>query len=157
MSGHIEIVKHDGFQDCGNIISISGDKMQSICIKSIPHKEQRYETCGDWFDDENGVTQIRVCDIGNPDFELSVSLHEVIEQYLCKIAGITDEEVTAFDDKWQKENPKNTDDEPGDLPKAPYYKQHKVAVAIEDIFLKACMEERYNKTFRDHLKKEKSL
>ena len=131
--------------------------MQSISIKSIPHKEQRYETCGDWWDDEKGEVQIRVCDVGNPSIELSVVIHELVEQHLCKIAGITDEEVSAFDDNWQKEHPKNTKDEPGDLPSAPYHEQHKVAVAIEDIFLKACIDEDYNKIFSDHLKREKGL
>ena len=131
--------------------------IKDVNVKCIQHGEQRYPTCGDWWDDESGATQIRVCDIGNPDAEFSVALHEMIEQYLCKLEGVTDEVVIAFDERWEKEHPDNIDKEPGQDPAAPYFSQHATAMKIEDLFLKACADARYNASFSEHLKKVKGL
>ncbi len=39
-----------------------------IHIKTVPHKEQRYNTVGDyWIEDR--VIQIRVSEMGNEDYE----------------------------------------------------------------------------------------
>lgn len=110
-----------------------------IVIKTIPHKKQRYETCGDW-QNINGIMQVKVSDCGNESSELAVALHEIIEQHLCKLSGVSEKKVDAFDLKWDQENEDNVNDEPGNDPRAPYYAEHKTAMQIERIFIKACGE-----------------
>src|SRR5664280_805781 len=96
-----------------------------ISIKTIPHNQQRYETVGDYWWDENGNLQIRVSDMGNQDFEYLVAEHELKEAYLCKKRGIKEPDIMAFDIA----HPDS--DEPGAEPDAPYYKEHMFASAIE--------------------------
>lgn len=105
-------------------------------MKSIKQSEQRYETLGDWWDDENGCTQIRVTHLKNPDSEFLVALHELVEQYLCKKRGITDEAVTAHDVMFEKERSEGKHgsmDEPGDDIRAPYRKEHCTSEIVERI------------------------
>lgn len=108
--------------------------MLKIEMKSIKQSEQRYETLGDWWDDENGVTQIRVTNLVNSDSEFLVCLHELIEQYLCKKRGISEESVSDHDKIFEKERAEgkwNEYAEPGDDPRAPYRKEHFTAENIE--------------------------
>jgi hypothetical protein len=102
-----------------------------ITIETIPHDQQRYPTCGDWWEDANGDLQIRVSDTGNPDFESLVGLHELVEVLLCRKRGITTEQVDAFDKAFEAARIEGNDDEPGDDPKAPYRKEHFFATNIE--------------------------
>ena len=63
-----------------------------------------------------------------------VALHEMIEYELCKMHGITDNEVVAFDVNFEAERKMNlhpVDAEPGDHPKAPYRNEHEFATMIE--------------------------
>lgn len=108
--------------------------MLNVQMKSINQSDQRYETLGDWWDDKDGVTQIRVTHLKNPKSEFLVALHELVEQYLCKDRGITDEAVTTHDKMFEKERAEGKWDEyaePGDDPRAPYLKEHFVAELIE--------------------------
>ena len=101
-----------------------------INIHTIPHNTHRYETVGDYWDDEEG-TNIRVSDMGNEDYEFLVVIHELIEQYLCKKRGISEEDISKFDIKFEKNRPEGNEDEPGDDQKAPYRKEHFFATTIE--------------------------
>jgi hypothetical protein len=106
----------------------------NINIQTIPHKEQRYETPGDWWFDEKGNLEIRVSDMGNLEYEGLVALHELIEVQLCKKRGITTEQVDAFDKQYEADREKGLhgeDDEPGDDPQAPYKKEHFFATNLE--------------------------
>jgi hypothetical protein len=86
----------------------------------------RYPTAGDWEWLPDGALMLKVPEYGGRDVSvLLVAIHEMIEAYLCKRDGVTDEQVTRFD----VENPKL--DEPGDDPRAPYHRQHVVAMALE--------------------------
>jgi len=63
-----------------------------------------------------------------------VALHEMIEYELCKMHGITDREVVAFDVTFEAERRMNlhpVDAEPGDHPKAPYRNEHEFATMVE--------------------------
>lgn len=104
--------------------------MDSINIKFIPHTEQRYETCGDWWFDGNTLN-IRVSDMGNWKYNCLVALHEMIEVLLCKDRGITTEEVDAFDINFEKNRPEGNTDEPGDDKNAPYRLEHFFATSLE--------------------------
>lgn len=65
-----------------------------------------------------------------------IAVHELIEVLLCKAAGVTQEDVDKFDLNFEKKRKKGDDSEPGDDPKAPYYKQHKFATKIERLLCK---------------------
>jgi hypothetical protein len=104
-----------------------------IHIETIPHREQRYDTVGDWWLDEAGDLQIRVSDMsrgstGRRRMESLVAVHELIEALLCQFRGIADEDVTAFDTAFVP-SPENA--EPGDDPLAPYREEHFFATTIE--------------------------
>lgn len=103
-----------------------------IIIETIPHKQQRYETCGDWWVDSDGTIQIRISEMP-PDSAGAVAIHELVELFCCsKGFTITQNqleclvaEVDAFDKTYQG------DDEPGDNPFAPYHVEHSIATAVE--------------------------
>ena len=99
-------------------------------IKTIPHNEHRYETVGDYYE-ENGKDQIRISDMNNSDYEFLVMIHELIELYLCKKRGIKEGDISAFDIEFEKNREEGNVDEPGDNPNAPYRKEHSFAINIE--------------------------
>ena len=99
--------------------------------KVIPHSEQRYPTCGDWWLDENDDLQIRVSKLGNPLFEALVSQHEEDEALLCIHKGINEKDVTAFDTAFEAARKPGDMSEPGDDPAAPYFHEHFFATTLE--------------------------
>lgn len=106
--------------------------MRTIHIKSIPHSEQRYETVGDyWVDEHNGVQEVRVSDVGNPDYEFLVAMHELVELYICRHRCISEESISAFDEEFEKNRQPGNTDEPGNSPKAPYRREHAFATRVE--------------------------
>lgn len=107
--------------------------MSKLIIETKPHEEQRYETCGDWFTDQSGDKHIVVSAMGNPDYEMLVAVHELIEQYLCERRGISQDSVDKFDREFEAARQLGNDDEPGDDPSAPYYKEHRFASSVERI------------------------
>lgn len=124
-----------------------------INIKTIPHKEQRYETVGDWWFEYKNTSakpytgdseinplapsslEIRVSDLGNPYMEACVKVHELIEVILCAHRGITQEQVDKFDNDFEANRQPDNFDEPGDDPSAPYRKEHCFATGIERLLV----------------------
>lgn len=116
-------------------------------IESIPHSSQAYPTCGDWRGDPDGAVHIYVSKEMGKDSCFLVAIHELIEVYLLSKRGVTTKEVDAFDIKYEKAhreggkltgkrkkiNGKVDESEPGDDPKAPYFKEHQFATAVEQI------------------------
>ena len=108
----------------------------NIYIEIIDSKDQRYPTDGDWqfvevFED-NGREEklnIKVSRQENPDEELAIAIHELIEAYLCKKHGISEESV----DKWDFSHPDS--DDPGSIEGCPYFWEHMIATAIENPLL----------------------
>lgn len=123
-----------------------------VVIKTIPHKDQRYDTCGDWWwEDTRGsprfatfdqipnselVLQMRVSACGDWRKEMCVAYHELLEALECKARGITQKSVDDFDTTWEEHD---GIDEPGDDPAAPYYWQHQHAMVAEQ-HLANCLE-----------------
>lgn len=105
-----------------------------ITIKTIPQAEQRYETIGDYWWNENGDLEIRVTDTGNWKYEALVALHEFVEVMLTKDRGITEPDIMAFDKAFEANRQPGNNDEPGDDPKAPYGKEHRFAENLERLF-----------------------
>jgi hypothetical protein len=99
-----------------------------VMIETISHDQQRYDTVGDWqFDGEN--LNIKVSEIPTSEhgyYEFLVGVHELVEAILCKNQGVTEQQV----DDWDL----NCDEEdPGNNPECPYYRQHLLATVIENI------------------------
>lgn len=105
-----------------------------IIIETIPHEDQRYPTIGDWFYNEDGTLHIKVSTLSDWRREALIAIHELAEVLLCKHAGVTQEQVDAFDKEYEsKRPPDDVESEPGDDPKAPYSKQHCIATGIERV------------------------
>jgi len=102
----------------------------NINILVIPHASQRYNTVGDYWID-GGVTQIRISDLGNPDYESLILMHELTELMLCRKAGITIEMIDEFDFAFAKRRATEDASEPGNDPNAPYYQEHQFATKVE--------------------------
>lgn len=108
-----------------------------ISIKTIKHADQDYETAGNFFKDALGETHVLVSEMGNENFEFLVALHELVEQKLCEVSGITDEAITAFDVEFEKNRKPGDTSEPGDDPRAPYRAEHCFATGIERLMCAA--------------------
>lgn len=116
----------------------------TIDVQIIPHNKQRYPTSGDWWVGRAPVPRdspslgavvalhVRVSAMGDWGDEMLVAHHEITEALLCIAAGIEGKDVDAFDIAFEKAR-KDDNDEPGDSPAAPYYKQHQIATGFERI------------------------
>lgn len=107
----------------------------NINIKTIPHKEHRYPTVGDWWFEKDGTLQIRVSKLGNWRYEALIVVHELVEVLICKHARVTQKQVDKFDMMFENEREQGLhgDEEPGDDPDAPYKFQHGIATGVERI------------------------
>lgn len=116
-------------------------------IVVIPHSTHRYETVGDYWIKGGLSTEIRVSDCliaatedttepYNPTkvsetvqladrYEFLLAVHELVEAFLCRDAGIDYHAIDVFDIGYEG------DGEPGDNPAAPYHAQHVIATEIE--------------------------
>jgi hypothetical protein len=102
-----------------------------VVIEEIPHAEQRYETCGDWWVGSDGTWHVRVSNTGKWQHAVLVAVHELIEMALCRERGVTEDSVTQFDLDFEAARPEGNTDEPGDDPSAPYQKEHQFATTVE--------------------------
>ena len=102
--------------------------MKRIVIEFIPHSEQRYDTLGDWIVDADGNLTIRASEDAGEDQAFLVALHELVEFWLCRKEGVSQEAV----DDWDRSFIAPADDpgaEPGDW--GPYQVQHRRACLVE--------------------------
>lgn len=119
------------------ITPTKGDAMPSaINIKVIPHDQQRYDTLGDWQFKEMEQEGIRweqldisISQTGNKKYNFLLGLHEFVEAMMCHMVGVT----TAMVDSWDITGEGRLLEDPGDDPRAPYHKQHKVATMVEHL------------------------
>lgn len=102
-------------------------------IETIPHQNHRYETVGDYFLDDAGVTQVRISDMRNEDYQFLVMIHELVEDHLCRKRGIDEETVIKpFDETYEaNRDPSDTTSEPGWALDCPYRNEHAFAEKIE--------------------------
>lgn len=108
---------------------------KQVVVNIISHKEQRYETVGDWiFNHDNGRLSIFVSDLGNCKYNFLVAMHEQWEAMLCVDRNIKEKNVTAFDLWYEGRRLINDPEcqfEPGDHKLAPYRKEHFSATTAE--------------------------
>jgi ASC-1-like (ASCH) protein len=108
----------------------------NVLIKTIPHKNQRYETVGDWVISKGGKITIKVSDMNNYNYCALVAIHELIETLLCKNRGVKEVDVSRFDKQFEKDRAKglhSLTEEPGDSPLAPYRLEHRFSTKLEKI------------------------
>lgn len=96
-----------------------------IVIDFIPHEAQRYDTLGDWTWDDDETLRISASEDDGEDAAFLVALHELTEAWLCRKAGITQEDVDAFDFAYAG------DGEPGEQPDCIYRVEHRRAALVE--------------------------
>jgi hypothetical protein len=114
--------------------------MNPIFITTIPHKDHRYDTVGDYYF-QGDELQLEVSDMENEDYEFLVAYHELLEWKLIRHAKIPIAKIDAFDMAYEKARKKRTKapcgckptkySEPGNDIHAPYHKQHMQAAGIE--------------------------
>jgi hypothetical protein len=117
-----------------------------IIIETIPHKKQRYETCGDWQIEKDGTIRILVSETGDDDYNFLVGLHEAVEVKLCQKRGISQTAVDDFDIEFEKQRAKSitlSNQEPGDNHFAPYQNEHCIATGIERV-VAAALQVKWN-------------
>jgi hypothetical protein len=111
--------------------SAEGNRDLRIVIDTIPHSRQRYPTVGDWQVDKAGNLHITISKMSDQRYEFLIGMHEAIEAYLAIHAGVSPEAVDKFYKAYEAHRKRGNDSEPGDDPKAPYYRQHQIATAVE--------------------------
>lgn len=99
--------------------------MKDISCFTIPHKKQRYDTLGDYFQEEPDAITFCVTDCGDWRMEAMIFMHELVEYLLVLKAGIPIKEVDAWDLAHLDS------EEPGAEPGCPYRSMHEFAEAFE--------------------------
>jgi hypothetical protein len=107
----------------------SGNKFLFLA-EVIPHKDQRYETCGDWQFLSEGL-RIRVSDTGDHASNMLVAIHELIEATLCRECLVSENAIDDFDKFYEQNRNEDSLPEPGNSPLAPYHRQHLIADIVE--------------------------
>ncbi len=106
--------------------------MFNIQVKTVPDDQQRYNTVGDYYTDENGKRMFVVSDMRDWRYEFLVVLHELVESALCKERNISDTCIDEFDTAYEEKRDESDGiSEPGNSPDAPYFKEHQFATTIE--------------------------
>jgi|KBSSwiStaDraftv2_1062776.scaffolds.fasta_scaffold00213_23 hypothetical protein len=103
-----------------------------INIVTIPHESQRYPTVGDYWEEKDGVVEIRVSEMEDWRYVILVAVHELAEMMLTRWRGIPEEDIGAFDMRFEEMRERGlVVGEPGDAPEAPYRREHFFATNIE--------------------------
>lgn len=107
--------------------------MLDVKIQTAPRHLVRCDQLGDWH--INGRILVRVLENTiSEESELAVAIHELVEAFLCRRDGVTDEAVVEFDTMFEKEREAgyhSETDEDGDDFRAPYREQHMKATHVE--------------------------
>lgn len=100
--------------------------MDEISVHIIPHRNQKYSTCGDYW--ELGERwDVRISKTEDWRHSYLVLIHELTEMALTKNDGVNWDDIDKFDMEGDgKDHP-----DPGTLKSAPYHKQHLLATVIE--------------------------
>lgn len=103
-------------------------------MEVVPYEAMRYPTCGDYWIDAFGTKHVRVADMDNEDYALLVQIHELVEEHLTRRRGLTEPEITAFDEQFERERMDGLHgdtEEPGFAKGCPYLREHMIATGIE--------------------------
>jgi hypothetical protein len=104
-------------------------------LEVYPKEMIRADQAGDWGCARGGVEIVAAsAEMSDRRSELAVCIHELIEAWMCREKGITDQQVTKFDYMFERERAEGKHgpfDEAGDDPRAPYRVQHEAATIVE--------------------------
>jgi hypothetical protein len=109
-----------------------------IYVKTIAHNEQRYNTVGDYYTNDEGQDQLRVSEDTDHVYEMAVILHELVEMCWARDHGVGNDIIDAFDNEFEqliRDGKESEDAEPGDHPDCPVYEGHQMASVIERAFI----------------------
>lgn len=106
--------------------------MKKIIIETIESQDQRYPTCGDYWEEEDAI-HFRITKQEKEEYEILIFVHEFIEFMLTRDRGIHEGDITKYDIQWNKEFEEGHDksDEPGNEHDCIYKKEHRFAENIE--------------------------
>lgn len=119
-----------------------------IDFRIVSHKKQRYPTVGDYFVSKK-VLHFRVSRMPDVRYPVLVFLHEIIEFFMCRLAGVKMKDIDRFDKEYEDNRPPkgyasartmcgcSYREEPGNDPHAPYYLQHQTATKCERLIAEA--------------------
>lgn len=131
--------------------------MKKIIIEFIPREQQRYDSTGDYFLDNEGNLQVKISDKTkyNPltfKEQLLVMFHELVEYFLCLDRGIKEEDITKYDMEYKGKIP----DRVGEDVDAIYHKEHMFALWIEKLICRELNIDfiEYDKKFDKEVKNE---
>lgn len=116
------------------MIGINQRKAVYVTIQTSPPNLIRNLQVGDWHYSVASVAALVSLAIRDPDSQLAIGIHELIEAWMCRKVGITDEAVCEFDETYEAERAEgkhSEDEEPGDDPRCPYREQHAAATFVE--------------------------
>lgn len=108
--------------------------MANVHVYVIPHKQQRYDTVGDYVEPDPRNVQFNISRLSDWRYEALVLIHEFVEYVLAKHKGINMFAIDDFDIQFEKERQQGlhtADQEPGHDPRAPYHWEHVFAEFIE--------------------------
>jgi hypothetical protein len=108
-------------------------RIKKIVIKYKPANNLRYATWGDYYTKRRTIHIDVLEDLPN-DLRFAITMHELVEKYLCDKAGITDKQI----DDWDFSYPDAK--EPGEISGCPYFEQHARAMDIERVAMKLTSE-----------------
>lgn len=116
---------------------------------TIDHKDQRYETCGDYWrkDTQANHWAFRTSKLPDEKYPWLIFLHELVEWAICCLTGVSLKAVDAWDRAYEQARPETGVklggdqcactitplSEPGDDPHAPYHDAHIAATQCERI------------------------
>ena len=104
----------------------------TINIQTIPHDQQRYPTVGDYWEEPDGVEQVRVSELSDWRYEALVAVHELVELLLARHRAISEQAISEFDVAFERDREHGRVlGEPGDDPRAPYRREHFFATNLE--------------------------
>ena len=105
----------------------NSDRVYRVVVDVIPHRLQRYDTCGDYlYDAEQRELTIRVSQTADWREAMVVLVHELVEALLVVQRGIPVAQIDTFDQTLGGDV-----DEPGEHPQSPYYDEHLAATVVE--------------------------
>jgi hypothetical protein len=128
---------------------MTGNK--KIEINFLEPKAMRYITLGDYYDKDD-IYRIDIVKQIDDRYNLLILFHEIVEAILCEYRGIKEKDIMNFDLEWNKRLLKGEilEDEPGNQPGAPYYKEHRTAENFERLLAMelGCDWSKYEKELR---------
>ena len=95
-------------------------------VNIIPHRLQRYNTCGDWPPPLSGIQHFFISRMSKRGYEAALFVHEFVEEEWSAENHVTAEMV----DGWDTGEGKDMDD-PGSDPRCPYYRGHILGLEAE--------------------------